>query len=188
MRTGTPASDFAQYLIWIANQESPDAAEQMTNMYINKLLYMIQGWSLLERGQSAFRESIQAWPRGPVIPEIYQLYKDCGAGPIPADRGGRVDSLDGEEIELAQMVWDRYKGYSATRLSEMAHREAPWRNARRDLPADAPCNRVLDLAQMRLAFQERVQHATGILAKNWDAVQRLAEANTHKMTGGNLIL
>ena len=74
--TTVPASlpsavDVARYLVLLASTESDGPAQEadcLTNLRLQKLLYYVQGWSLGERGRPMFREEIQAWRYGPVVP------------------------------------------------------------------------------------------------------------------------
>ena len=52
----------------------------MTNLRLQKLLYFAQGWHLARFGRPLFDASIEAWPYGPVVPEVYRAYKEYGAG------------------------------------------------------------------------------------------------------------
>ena len=39
------------------------------------LLYYCQAWSLVWDGKSLFRNKIEAWANGPVIPALYKVHK-----------------------------------------------------------------------------------------------------------------
>ena len=71
--------DVAQFMILAAGDES-----DMTNMKLNKLLYYAQGIHLARTGHPLFRDQIEAWQHGPVVPSVYQQYKEFGAGPMPS--------------------------------------------------------------------------------------------------------
>ena len=54
---------------------------QISNLQLQKILYYIQREFLQKVGRPAFTESIEAWPFGPVVPEVYYYF--CGAGAMP---------------------------------------------------------------------------------------------------------
>lgn len=47
----------------------------MTAMKLQKLVYYCQAWHLVWEGEPMFREEIQAWASGPVVPELYAAHK-----------------------------------------------------------------------------------------------------------------
>ncbi len=59
--------------------------------------------------------------------ELYRVYKEYGAGPIPRPEGFDPGSLDKNTRELLDEVYEVYGQYSAWRLPNMTHEEAPWR-------------------------------------------------------------
>lgn len=53
----------------------------ISNLQLQKILYYIQREFLRVKGSPAFPEYIEAWPFGPVIPDVYYYF--CGAGSMP---------------------------------------------------------------------------------------------------------
>lgn len=56
----------------------------LTNVHINKLCYLIHGFSLAKIGRGGiinhrYGECIEAWKHGPVIPSIYHEFKRFGS-------------------------------------------------------------------------------------------------------------
>ena len=76
------ASEIARYLIWRAAQEQPDDPDYLTPLKLQKLLYYVQGWHLVETGSPAFCEEIRAWREGPAVRQVYQEYRHLGKNPI----------------------------------------------------------------------------------------------------------
>ena len=56
----------------------------ITNLRLQRLLYFLQGFRLLEtKGRNGlFKESVLAWPNGPVVRESYFLFDRFGSEPI----------------------------------------------------------------------------------------------------------
>jgi len=47
----------------------------MTAMKLQKLVYYCQAWHLVWEGRPMFRERIEAWASGPVVPELYEAHR-----------------------------------------------------------------------------------------------------------------
>src|SRR5690349_8592497 len=48
---------------------------EITAMKLQKLAYYSQAWSLVWDEEPLFRERIEAWANGPVLPSLYKLHK-----------------------------------------------------------------------------------------------------------------
>lgn len=72
------AMDCADYIVdeAISNQQT------ITNLQLQKILYLFACEYQKELGKYPFDESFQAWAYGPVIPEVYFEYKKYGSAPI----------------------------------------------------------------------------------------------------------
>lgn len=106
----------------------------MTAMKLQKLCYYAHAWHLVWDEEPLFADRIEAWANGPVVRNLYRAHRgrfSLGAG----DVGGDVEALKANEIETINAVLDFYGGRSAHELSEMTHRERPWRDARAGLAA-----------------------------------------------------
>ena len=115
----------------------------LTNMQLQKLPYIAHGWGLVIINDDLIREQPQAWPYGPVYPQLYESLRRYGSGRVTEliheddanpfldsenDRGEPVEAtLSAEEDKLIRSVWDAYKNYSAFRLSALTHQpDSPW--------------------------------------------------------------
>jgi len=144
------ALETSKYIILLAGNDPQ--GEDMTPLRLQKLLYYAQGWSLALRDCALFDEQIQAWPWGPVVPEVYQAYKHLGRHGIPADNIGDIQITD-DERDLLDAVWGAYKGFSAIRLSEMTHDEPPWKDARGSLRPESPSSREIRKDDLKRYFK-----------------------------------
>ena len=119
------AIEVARYFAHIAaNYEEP---EHLTNLHIQKFLYYAQGFHLaMHSGDPLFSEAIEAWPFGPVVPEVYEVYKVHGKGPVVTEP---IDPQDhAPEIrELLEAVYETYGQFAAWKLTAMTHGEPPWK-------------------------------------------------------------
>ena len=100
----------------------------MTAMKLHKLLYYSHAWHLVWDEKPLFPERIEAWANGPVAPHVYDNHR--GQFRINHWRFGNPDCLNVDETETIDIVLEAYADLTAHELSNMTHREAPWRNAR----------------------------------------------------------
>jgi uncharacterized phage-associated protein len=101
-----------------------------TAMKLQKLVYYAQAWSLVWDEEPLFPERIEAWANGPVVPDLYRQHRgrfEVSADDFPA---GDPAELTSEQVETIDAVLDFYGDWSAHELSELTHREAPWRQTR----------------------------------------------------------
>ena len=100
---------------------------EVDNLKLQKLTYYAQAVYLVQNGNTAlFQEEIEAWQYGPVVPELYALYKKNGFDTIPHVGGG--GHLSAKEIESVDLVLGYYGRMSGVELIGRTHQEAPWRN------------------------------------------------------------
>lgn len=144
----------AKYLILLSGND-PEG-EYMSPMRVQKLLYYAQGWSLALRNAPLFEERIQAWAWGPVVPKVYRAFKEYGRKGIPTEAIGNIRIPD-DDRELLDAVWKEYKCFSAIRLSEMTHKEQPWKHARGKLPPESSSSREISNAVLKKYFQRLVK-------------------------------
>jgi uncharacterized phage-associated protein len=115
--------DVANFFLSKADEEAGDL---ISNLKLQKLVYYAQGFHLAMFGQPLFPEKIEAWVHGPVIPELYQKYKDCGSNPLPPPNNFDIDIFSSEILELLNDVQEVYGQFSAWKLRSMTHEEMPW--------------------------------------------------------------
>ena len=99
-------------------------AEYITPLKLQKLLYYIQGLSLRIFDKVAFNNDIYAWSYGPVVSEVYQVYK--GKSPIitPVDSVNLSNGLN----KIIDIVISSYGQIEAGKLIDLTHQEEPWLN------------------------------------------------------------
>lgn len=99
---------------------------QITHLKLQKLLYYIYVWSLVN-GKKISNCSFVAWKLGPVETDIYEKYKYHGKNLIPVHSDIKIDFFDSEDKKLIDFVLDSYSPFSAFDLSETTHSENPWK-------------------------------------------------------------
>lgn len=103
-------------------------------MWLQKLVYIANGWNLAINREPLTNARIEAWDGGPVYRTIWNHLRDYGCdkeskllcqygdGPYEAD-------LTPEERAVIERVWKRYGEYSGLELSQMTHQAGtPWSN------------------------------------------------------------
>ncbi len=108
-----------------------DSGEGISNLKLQKMCYYAQGFHLALFGSPLFKEDIQAWAHGPVVPSLYHAYKEYGDDPVPAPECIDLAAYDTDTRALLDDVADVYGQFSAWKLRNMTHSEAPWLDARR---------------------------------------------------------
>jgi uncharacterized phage-associated protein len=119
--------------------------EAVTSMKLQKLVFYAHGWSLALAKEPLIFNRIEAWDYGPVIPDLYRVFKIYGNEPItePAHEWKVCDGKfvqttptlkelpeDLERVgaqKIIERVWQEYGRYTAARLSNATHAPGtPW--------------------------------------------------------------
>lgn len=120
---------------------------EMSAMKLQKLVYYSQAWVLAWSDAPLFNEEIEAWAKGPVVPELYNKHR--GQFRIgPGFFGGNPGNLSGPERDMINRVLDFYGPKDPQWLSGLTHLEDPWKNARVGLAPDDRGNRIISKAAM----------------------------------------
>lgn len=137
MKIGYPsvrAVDVADYIL--------KRKGSMTAMKLEKLVYYSQVWSLVWTERELFRERIEAWANGPVIPSLYRLHR--GYYKIgPGFFKGEPTKLSDEQKDVIKRVLNFYGDKDPQWLSNLTHMELPWKNARSGLNPGERCANVI---------------------------------------------
>jgi len=133
------AKQVADYFLTLVDSEAGDA---LSNLKLQKLVYYAQGFSLALTGEPLFAESIEAWQHGPVVPALYRSLKQHGSEPVrPPEDGINRDDYPEAVRDLLDEVYSVYGQFSASKLRNMTHDEAPWKEAMA-VGASIPINKV----------------------------------------------
>jgi uncharacterized phage-associated protein len=145
------AYDVAKYFIRLAGAE--DEPDPLSHLRVQKLLYYAQGWSLALRKKPLFHDKIEAWPHGPVVPNVYNHFSKYKSDVIPADKfNSSKINLTKDERELVQAVWNEYKKFSAIKLREMTHKEPPWKETRKGREAGERSTKEITQTDLKKYF------------------------------------
>lgn len=131
--TRVDARVVANVLLDIADRRSV----ALSNMQVQKLVYMTHGWHFVACGGPLVRNEFEAWEYGPVIKALYGAFRQYGDGKIE----GRALWYDGlaerwalakapllsDTVDLIERVFDHYGRMSAFALSDLTHEQgSPW--------------------------------------------------------------
>ncbi len=103
-------------------------AEYITPLKLQKLLYYIQGLSARVYGKPAFNNHIYAWSYGPVISDVYHVYKGRNLITTPNDNIKISEGLN----KIIDIVISSYGQIEAEKLIDLTHQEEPWINTPKD--------------------------------------------------------
>ena len=120
-------------------EKGKEEARPISMLKLIKLCYIAHGWNLGLTGEPLFKESVEAWQYGPVVPSLYHEFKHFGRKPI--DRFAQELDLkdfamttaeppkDTQTRAIMEKVWDVYKTSSGNSLINRTHAQGtPWKN------------------------------------------------------------
>jgi uncharacterized phage-associated protein len=114
---------------------------EMSTWKLQKLVYYSQAWHLVWDEEALFPERIEAWANGPVVRALYNEHR--GKFMVRSWRSGKASALTQSQKETVDAVLETYGNKTAYWLSQLTHREPPWRDARVGLPSGARSTRVI---------------------------------------------
>ena len=141
--------DVAQYIL--------DKRGQMTAWKLQKLVYYSQAWSLVWDQRPLFSERIEAWANGPVCPPLYIEHR--GQFIVRKIDDGMPAEIDKDGRETIDAVLEYYGDKHPQWLSDLTHAEAPWKDARGDLPRGAPCQNEITYVAMAAYYESSPEAA-----------------------------
>ena len=120
-----------------ANNDS----KRLTQMQLQKLVYIAHGWNLVINQRPLTDDPIQAWDYGPVYPALWQtlnrygkksvdnLIKVSEYDAVALFRGDQIseEQLSPEDEQVINEVYQAYSDFHAFQLSERTHASGtPW--------------------------------------------------------------
>lgn len=110
-----------------------DAITDVSQMKLNKLMYLAQAQYLAATNHRLFGERLEAYKHGPVVPSLRSRFSGCQDRSLTeapfADNA--LDQVPQDMRSFIERVWDKYKDYSASRLRDLSHEDPAWRSVYR---------------------------------------------------------
>lgn len=125
-----------------------DKLGEISAMKLQKLVYYSQAWSLVWDEEELFSADFEAWANGPVLRSLYNEHR--GLFKVNADTfsQGDKDNLNDEQIETIDTVLEFYGDKSAQWLSNLTHKESPWKEARGELEPMTSSDEIITKGSM----------------------------------------
>lgn len=140
MASDKPVATVFDVAAYILGKLTPVSA-----MKLQKLVYYSQAWSLVWDERPLFGERIEAWASGPVVPALFTWHR----GQFMVDNvPGNPERLDQDARDTIDAVIQFYGQKTPQWLSDLTHREDPWKKAREGLPEGERSNAVITWESM----------------------------------------
>ena len=117
--------DAARYLVLLSYGKRQYS---LTQLKLQKLLYLAQGWSYVWDNKPLFADDFVAWGYGPANEKVYEEFKKYGRSEIP-EKEGKDAVSDINAKETLEAVWIEFGKKSAYDLVELTRKQNPWINA-----------------------------------------------------------
>lgn len=116
------ALEVARYIIYHEDQEE----RPVSNLRLQKLLYFVQAKFLVEKGEPCFKQRMEAWNFGPVVPKVYKVYRYYGSTPIPCKDESSDFSIQSSDRKRINSMLDSCSRYATSTLVDITHEQEPW--------------------------------------------------------------
>jgi len=133
---------------------------QLTQMQLQKLVYLAHGYSLAIEGEPLVEDNVEAWDYGTVFRPLWDALKQYGGGPVrrPIRWGGGKEAnvrLSQSERAIVEKTWATYGRYPAFKLSALTHDpRGPWK-----LHYIKEENRVIPNDSIRAYFRDLIRRS-----------------------------
>lgn len=120
---------------------------------LQKLVYYAHAWFLTLKGRELSPAGFEAWRYGPVNRELYDALKVHKSEILSLPNSFETFHFDEETVAVLELVRKAYGCFSATYLSNMSHREAPWQNARKGFGEHENCEAIISSKDMETYYR-----------------------------------
>jgi len=116
-------------------ERSHTEGKPLSNMQLQKLVYIANGFCLALLDKPLYYEETYAWTYGPLIKPLYSSLMSYGSNNITSTIpiSPYEDKIDLNEEKIINYVWSKYSDMSAYKLSDLTHQvgtpwDITWRN------------------------------------------------------------
>lgn len=136
--------------LWFIKRFEKDDLE-VSELKIQKLLYFSEAWNQFFTNKELFKENIEAWSSGPVVPSVFYSLKEFNS------KDSLEELTEGQElkkdvIELLEDVYETYANISDEALTQYVQRELPWIEARIGFEIEERCHNVIPKNKIKNYF------------------------------------
>lgn len=158
-------SQVARYIIALDSQRpEPD----VTQLKLQKLLYLVQANYLAATGRRLFDAPVEAFDNGPVVYSVLKQFESYSRLVIaPDSTSWEPELLPIDARVFVDAVWHRYHDWTASALWRLTHlKKSPWDqyyekdSFRRQIPDVA----MRDYFRTKVAYDQRVVHPDVVVA------------------------
>ena len=142
---------------WFLASIDREAGDTISHLKLQKLMYYAQAWSLALNDSSLFDEYFEAWTHGPVLPSLWQRFKEFDQDSIPLKAIISTTEFSTEDEKLLSDILNSYGDLSAKHLEELTHSETPWREARGNLPIEMASHNIISQKMMQAYYRKRYE-------------------------------
>lgn len=135
--------------VYFLSKIDVESDESITPLKLQKLVYYAQAWMAGLKGKLLFKESFQAWALGPVVPRLYDEFKQFSWHSLPKLSGVEENCFTPEEKEILDIVYEVYGKYDGKFLGALTHMEKPWIKARRGCKNGESCQNEISAKDIR---------------------------------------
>lgn len=142
---------------WILSKINIEAGDTISPLKLQKLLYYCQAWHLAVFSKPLFKEEIEAWSHGPVIPSQYNRFANILRNESIKTNNIKKESIvfENKETEnLLEEVLEIYNEHSANYLENLTHSEKPWVEARGSLQPWERSNSIIQKESMKTFYSK----------------------------------
>lgn len=116
------------YLINLFHNEG----KKITQLHVQKLMFLFEAYYMnAMETDSLYDCGYKAWNFGPVAPQLYKRYKDCGKEDIvlTINEIKLGDDISEEKKEIMRKLYEIFSDFTAIELVSFTHSKgSPWRN------------------------------------------------------------
>lgn len=110
-------------------KRSLEECKPLSNMQLQKLVYIANGFCLALLDKPLYYEETYAWTYGPLIKPLYSSLMSFGPNHVTTEIpiNNYEDGIDPNEQKIINYVWAKYSDMSAYKLSDLTHQAGtPW--------------------------------------------------------------
>lgn len=137
-----------------------DKGLSVSHLKLQKLIYFINAWHLAYFEQPLVADDFEAWVHEPVSRKVWCHFKDQSLlNDKLSKQEGESDferQTTDDQRDLVEDVLTEYAGDSSYTLEKITHAEPMWIQAREGLRYDEPCNKKMDLQDVKEHYQSLI--------------------------------